>query len=614
MNKKFFEKKVAKFGFVAFALALGLAACGDGGSTNGPSNNHEDTNISSVESEENLPSCTESREGFVNFINGTKEGFVCKNRRWDHYDMIADVEENLPGCTGSREGLSAYLYEEKQTLKCVTGVWEKIGGTAGSGVAISSSSSPKPNSSSSEINGDNSGENGAFFITKNVTTSLSTMGTSTVTEIAYNYLDIQSQYLYETLYSMSMYSNDKLISSSISKAAYIKDGSSCGTGFDACNRICAGDVPFYVSGTQTCADIEFVGEVNSYKKYKISGDSYSYYDKDGVLRITESGSMKIEYYDKKVMDNFTYRCARTSQNGSLLYDACEEFKVLKSTNSNVSIQTSYTYSGMNVVNLVEYEYFKFGYTSNGITTNGSSSSVASSSSSSVIPGSSSSVIPGTDPGSPVYGTLTDLRDNQVYKTVTIGTQTWMAENLNYAYTGVKYKSGSYTSNSTSWCYENKASNCDKYGRLYTWSAVMDSAAQFSVNAGTECGYGKTCTPNSPHRGICPEGWHVPTNEEYSTLYTYIGGSSTAGKMLKSTRGWYDSGNGTDKYGFSVLPAGFRFNYGNFYYEGYYAYLWSASEYGSDHAWNQYFDYDNGYAYQLYDNEYFGLSLRCLKDS
>jgi uncharacterized protein (TIGR02145 family) len=213
-----------------------------------------------------------------------------------------------------------------------------------------------------------------------------------------------------------------------------------------------------------------------------------------------------------------------------------------------------------------------------------------------------------------YGSFTDSRDGQVYKTVTIGTQTWMAENLNYAYTGVKYNYSSYTSDSTSWCYKNKASNCDKYGRLYTWSAVMDSAAQFSVNAGTRCGYGKTCTPNSPHRGICPEGWHVPTNEENSTLYTYIGGSSTAGSLLKSTSGWYNSGNGTDKYGFSVLPAGYRSYYGDFYNEGSYAYLWSASENDSYSAKNQYFLYDGDYVSQSSRSKYYGQSLRCLKDS
>ncbi|MCQ2107759.1 MAG: fibrobacter succinogenes major paralogous domain-containing protein [Fibrobacter sp.] len=216
-----------------------------------------------------------------------------------------------------------------------------------------------------------------------------------------------------------------------------------------------------------------------------------------------------------------------------------------------------------------------------------------------------------------YGEFTDERDGQVYKTVTIGTQTWMAENLNYAYTGVKYNYSSYTSDSTSWCYENKASNCDKYGRLYTWSAVMDSAAQFSVNAGTKCGYGKTCTPNSPHRGICPEGWHVPTNEEYSTLYTYIGGSSTAGSLLKSSSGWNDYngkiGNGTDKYGFSVLPAGNRSRNGNFDTEGSCAYLRSASEFNSYYAWRQSFYNSDDDAYLYNDFKDYGLSLRCLKD-
>ncbi len=270
-------------------------------------------------------------------------------------------------------------------------------------------------------------------------------------------------------------------------------------------------------------------------------------------------------------------------------------------------------------------------------------------STSETPGTSSGVIPGTDPESSsdeavdlpyatkcpaghtctyapteylnpkiTYGELLDERDYQMYKTVEIcdkdnkNCQTWMAQNLNYAYTGVLY-------NYNSWCYENKASNCDKYGRLYTWSAVMDSAAQFSVNAGTRCGYGKTCTPNSPHRGICPEGWHVPTNEEYSTLYTYIGGSSTAGSLLKSTSGWNDyngkSGNGTDKYGFSVLPAGYwNLLSGYFYDEGYDAGLWSASEEHSGRARYQYFYYIDDNAGQVTSHKGLGYGLRCLKDS
>ncbi|MCL4102134.1 fibrobacter succinogenes major paralogous domain-containing protein [Fibrobacter sp. HC4] len=147
MNINFFEMVAVKAGFVAFALAMGLVACGDDGSTNGPSNGHNDSSASFVESEDDLPNCTESRDGSVSFVDGTKEGFVCKDRKWLHYDMIVDVDENLPGCTGSREGLTAYLYEENRELKCVEGVWGAVGEAAGS------SSSVFPSSSSSVIPG-----------------------------------------------------------------------------------------------------------------------------------------------------------------------------------------------------------------------------------------------------------------------------------------------------------------------------------------------------------------------------------------------------------------------------------------------------------------------------
>ena len=99
-------------------------------------------------------------------------------------------------------------------------------------------------------------------------------------------------------------------------------------------------------------------------------------------------------------------------------------------------------------------------------------------------------------------TLTDSRDGQTYKTVTIGTQTWMAENLNYE-----------TANS--YCYKDSAKYCAKYGRLYTWAAAMDSAGAWSSN-GKGCGDGTTCSPTYPLRGVCPSGWHLPTVDEFTT--------------------------------------------------------------------------------------------------
>ena len=234
------------------------------------------------------------------------------------------------------------------------------------------------------------------------------------------------------------------------------------------------------------------------------------------------------------------------------------------------------------------------------TESGMTSSSAKSSSSSVA--SSSSVL----------GTMTDERDGQTYKTVKIGTQTWMAENLNYAYTGVPYKVGGHISDSTSWCYDNDPANCAKYGRLYTWAAAMDSVGTWSAN-GKGCGYNKTCSPTYPVRGVCPEGWHLPTQTEWNTLFTAVGGSSAAGKMLKSTSGWNGSGNGTDAYSFSALPAGGRYDDGNFYGEGSSAYFWGSSEYDSDYAFRMYLYYGRGLADLDSRDKDYGFSVRCVKD-
>ena len=234
------------------------------------------------------------------------------------------------------------------------------------------------------------------------------------------------------------------------------------------------------------------------------------------------------------------------------------------------------------------------------------------SSSSVTSVSSSSVPEGyVDPSTVVTGTMTDSRDGQTYKTVKIGNQVWMAENLNYAYTGVPYNYSGNTSDSTSWCYSNAAANCTKYGRLYTWAAAMDSVGTWSTN-GKGCGYGKTCSPTYPVRGVCPEGWHLPTQTEWNTLFTAVGGQSTAGKMLKSTSGWNSSDNGTDAYSFSALPAGYRYSSGNFILEGSFASFWSSSESYSRGAYRMALDYNDN-AFLDGDYKDLGFSVRCVRD-
>ena len=214
----------------------------------------------------------------------------------------------------------------------------------------------------------------------------------------------------------------------------------------------------------------------------------------------------------------------------------------------------------------------------------------------------------------VKGTMTDSRDGQTYKTVKIGTQTWMAENLNYAYTGVPFKYSGYTSDSTSWCYGEK---CPKYGRFYTWAAAMDSVGRWSTN-GRGCGFGVACSPTYPVRGACPEGWHLPTKDEFEILFDAVGGDSIAGEMLKSTNGWvafddYDYNYNTDAYSFSVLPAGFR-NYKGYYSdEGYDTAFWSSTEDDISYAYDMYLSYDVDAANLNTCSKFFGLSVRCVKD-
>ncbi len=190
----------------------------------------------------------------------------------------------------------------------------------------------------------------------------------------------------------------------------------------------------------------------------------------------------------------------------------------------------------------------------------SSSSTSKSSSSSQAYSSSA---PGETIYDPIKQTLTDGRDGKVYKTTTIDGRVWMAENLNFEYT---YKTA------RSFCYKSDTANCTKYGRLYTWSAVMDSAGTYSSD-GLGCGLAQGCTPAKTVQGICPEGWHVSTDAEWRDLFYFIGGYHT--KKLRANHDW--SGyEGTDDFGFSVLASGKGESSGRYEFEGQDAVFWTAS--------------------------------------
>jgi len=202
-----------------------------------------------------------------------------------------------------------------------------------------------------------------------------------------------------------------------------------------------------------------------------------------------------------------------------------------------------------------------------------------------------------------YGSMTDERDGKVYKTVEIGDQVWMAENLNYYDTtdvNVKEKGS---------CYGKKgyeySTTCDVAGRLYTWAAAMGKTKD---ECGHDCDLG---TGNV--QGICPSGWHIPTYAEWEALFTAVGGQSAAGKILKSQTGWY-GGNGTDVFGFSALPAGYKDDLHFFFEAGYDADFWSATERDSVDAYFMCLYHEFSAAYLRYSDKDYFFSVRCVKNN
>jgi len=194
-----------------------------------------------------------------------------------------------------------------------------------------------------------------------------------------------------------------------------------------------------------------------------------------------------------------------------------------------------------------------------------------------------------------------------YATKQIGAQVWMAENLNYSV------SGSKCGGSDGRLKDEDTGNCDTYGRLYNWATAM--ALPASCNS-------STCASqiSSRHRGICPGGWHIPSDADWNALMKFVSpgcsdnsSCANAGTLLKAASGWSSGGNGVDTLGFSALPGGYGISDGSFYFVGDYGGWWSASEYLSDIANGRSMRYDGeGVGYHL-DGKSLLHSVRCLQD-
>jgi uncharacterized protein (TIGR02145 family) len=266
------------------------------------------------------------------------------------------------------------------------------------------------------------------------------------------------------------------------------------------------------------------------------------------------------------------------------------------------------------------------YTFTVVATNGVGNSVASAASAAVTP------------APPACGSVTSVSDIDMksYTTVSIGTQCWTATNLrvrryndgteirfdasgtstgtsSQTWSGMGREYGAYT------IYEHDStattpSNLTSYGYLYNWYAVA----------------GIVTSGGAPTKNICPTGWHVPTDSDWNKLVRFVHSgtpaadttiigtqSTTAGTKLKKNDALWTTNTGTDDYGFSALPGGYRLSDGSFLDISYFAFFWSATEYGYDGAWGRFLDDVYGFVIRdlglNYNFKSVGASVRCLRD-
>ena len=220
-----------------------------------------------------------------------------------------------------------------------------------------------------------------------------------------------------------------------------------------------------------------------------------------------------------------------------------------------------------------------------------------------------------EPNKLVYDTITDIEGN-MYKTIVIGTQTWMAENLKTT----KYGNGDLIGTTTpatldisseatpkyQWASGGYEEHVEIYGRLYSWYAVTDS------------------------RNVCPNGWHVPTDAEWTILtdylttngYGYQGSGNDIGKCMAATSGWFldqTAGNignnqaSNNSSGFTALPGGYRYFRGSYLYNVFRGYWWSSTGYSTTNAFGRRMHFSYTSVFKDSSSMCEGLAIRCLKD-
>ncbi len=199
-----------------------------------------------------------------------------------------------------------------------------------------------------------------------------------------------------------------------------------------------------------------------------------------------------------------------------------------------------------------------------------------------------------DDGDSLHGYWTDPDDGRVYRTIQLGDQIWMADNINLGEMIDGTAEQSDNGVIEKYCYDDNPVLCDKYGGLYQWGEAM----QYDTRESSQ--------------GICPEGWHIPSDSEWKILEVFLGMAEAAGDML-----WRGSGQGTQiqpegETGFDALRGGNRFLNGSYNQIGSAGYFWTSTESEGSHAWRRGISINEKGIYRSVNHKAFGFSVRCIK--
>ncbi|MBO7412626.1 MAG: fibrobacter succinogenes major paralogous domain-containing protein [Fibrobacter sp.] len=565
-------------GLALWTLLLAFAACGGDSKGTDPKDAELAEMVDTVVSTyDDLTVCTDKLEGATAYVEDEKKAYVCESKRWTANDSLTesildkdsdsakDAEsgekvdavvpsfDDLPACTGDRNGKTAYVEDEDSAYVCKKGLW------------VVDDSLTKAVQSKDEN-----------------TFPEAIIPSSCKEDTDINcFLDERDDQIYRTV----QIGDQVWMAQNLN---YAGGGSLCfNDSLENCTKY--GRLYMWGDAMSACPEGWHVPDTTEWNELitAVGGEAIA-----GImLKSTEGWFYKANGVNGNGLDPFGFSALPAGIRSFYGYKYSGNYYeggIVSFWSSTRSSNYAY-YMGLGYANdngVLSNADFHNAFSVRCLRDYKSSSSDKNSSSSSVV----STVLLALPCKTKTednceYGTLTDDRDGLTYKIVKIGEQWWMAEDLNY-----RYIQQTAEEDSSSYCYGNASANCEEYGRLYPWSVAM---------------------------GICPEGWHLPDTTEWNTLFTAVGGEASAGILLKAKDGWNSSwknnGYGSDYFGFSALPAGYRTDGGVYYASDNSAGFWTSTEYASNRAYYMYlyYDYDSG---KLNDDpKDYAYSVRCLKD-